>query len=515
MILMYHKVYPESPSMWWVDADSFYRQMCELKWKNVVYLDDYNPADPDQVVITFDGVYRNVLTFAAPILRDFGYPFELFVTSDYINGNNSFDVPEPPADFASLEDLTELVSCGGRLQWHTRTHGNMKDVVDENIITAELSIPADLRRIDNKGFRWFAYPHGEFNAILLEQTKKLFCGGVSCVQGNDTDRYTLNRVTVTNETTFKKGSITVIIPSYNYGAYLIEAIESVLRQTRPVDEIIIADDCSTDNTLDIGQDYALRYPGVIRFYRNEHNLGIVNNFNKAVSLATGNYICFLGADNRFRSDYIERTAEVLDSDDRLAIAYTDFALFGPRAKMIYFKFPEAWRGPVKEQYFYTMHFPHFDESSKQVLLNSGNFMHGSSLYKKAVFDAVGGYKNADDMPEDYNLFLRMIKSGFLAKRVPYPVLEYRQHSKEQSNIQLESFAELNYYKTQCKLVRSTSDQYSKEFVLRDQQLTEKDRQLAEKDQQLAEKDRQIVALKNSLSWKITAPLRWLHSFLGL
>ena len=91
MILMYHKIYPDSPTMWWVDVDNFYRQMCELKCRKVVSLDDYDPADPDHVVITFDGVYKNVLTFAAPILKDFGYPFELFVTSDYIGKDNSFD----------------------------------------------------------------------------------------------------------------------------------------------------------------------------------------------------------------------------------------------------------------------------------------------------------------------------------------------------------------------------------------------------------------------------------------
>ena len=95
----------------------------------------------------------------------------------------------------------------------------------------------------------------------------MFRGGISCIQGNDTDLFILNRVTVTNETTFKKGSISVIIASYNYGAYMIEAIESVLRQTRPVDEILIADDCSTDNTMEIGQEYEKRYPKLIQIFQ--------------------------------------------------------------------------------------------------------------------------------------------------------------------------------------------------------------------------------------------------------
>lgn len=58
---MYHKVNLESLTEWWVDVDNFYRQLCELKYKKVVYLDNYNPQDQNQIVITFDGVYKNIL----------------------------------------------------------------------------------------------------------------------------------------------------------------------------------------------------------------------------------------------------------------------------------------------------------------------------------------------------------------------------------------------------------------------------------------------------------------------
>src|SRR5438270_1008177 len=122
MILMYHKVAPVSPSMWWVKTDEFYRQMWELQDKKVVYLDDYDPNDASHVVVTFDGIYKNVLTYAAPILKKFNYPFELFITSDYLGRNNEFDAVEPLADFTTVEELQELERLGGRVQWHTRSH---------------------------------------------------------------------------------------------------------------------------------------------------------------------------------------------------------------------------------------------------------------------------------------------------------------------------------------------------------------------------------------------------------
>jgi hypothetical protein len=389
---MYHKISPESPTTWWVDVDNFYRQMCELKCKKVVYLDEYDADDKNQVVITFDGVYKNVQEYAAPILKHFGYPFELFVTSDYIGKDNSFDASEPHAVFASAEDLKELVESRGRLQWHSRTHQNLKDIKDFGKIQYELSIPEDLRLLDKEGFKWFAYPHGDFDEIVIEETKKRFVGGISCIQGDDYDPFKLNRITVTNETSFKKGAISVIIASYNYGSFLVEAVESVLRQTRPADEILIADDCSTDNTMEIALEYQKQFPNLIKYMRNEENLGIVRNFNKAVSNTTSDYICFLGADNRFRSDYIEKTAEILDSDDSIGIAYTDFALFGARAKIVYEGFPSDRKGDIKQGYYYIIAFPDFNEESRTELLDVGNFMHGSSMYKRKAFHDAGGYK---------------------------------------------------------------------------------------------------------------------------
>lgn len=445
-ILMYHKVFLDSPTMWWVNVDNFYRQMLDIQNKKVVYLDDYNPINPDLIVITFDGVYKNVLDYALPILDKFNYPFELFISSDYIGINNSFDVPEPLASFVDIEDLKLMVARNGRLQWHTRSHPDLTNDTNADDLLRELEVPDDLQKLDDKGFKWFAYPYGKFNETVLKKAKEKFHGAVSCHQGNGTDIYQLNRVTVTNETTFKKATVAVIIPSYNYGAFLAEAVESVLRQTRKPDEILITDDASTDNTFEIANFFQAQYPHLIKVNRNEENLGIVKNFNKGVSLTTSDYITFLGADNRFRSDYIEKTATILDIYTDVGIAYSDYALFGARAKLVYDNFPEKQRGLIKADKFFIISYPDFNEESKRELLTVGNFIHGSSMYRRQAFNQVGGYVENSNTPEDYNLFLRMIKAGWNAKRVPFPILEYRQHSKEQANIRLTSFSELQIYK---------------------------------------------------------------------
>ncbi|NJR39566.1 MAG: glycosyltransferase [Leptolyngbyaceae cyanobacterium CSU_1_4] len=448
-ILMYHKVDLVNPTMWWVTVDQFYRQMRELRGKQVVYLDDYEPRNPNQVVITFDGIYKNILQYAAPILQEFNYPFELFLSSDFIGGNNEFDAVEPLADFADLAELKKLTAMNGRLQWHTRSHRDLSNEIAAEI-EIELQVPEEIRQLDFSGFKWFAYPYGNFNSDLLQQVKNKFIGAVSCHQGNDIDRHCLNRLTVTNDTKLGGSTIAAVITSYNYGAFLTEAIESVLRQTRLPDEILISDDASTDDTYEIATLYQEKYPDLIKVNRNEENLGIVNHFNKAVKLTNADYVAILGADNRFRSDYLDKTSEILDLEPEVAIAYTDFALFGNRAHLVFQDFPQEWRGEIKLDRFFIVNFPNFDEVHRQYLLETGNFIHGSSMFRRKAFMEVGGYVSKSEQPEDYGLFQRIVKAGWQAKRSPLPLLEYRQHSKYQANIQLTSYGALQLYKGQVR-----------------------------------------------------------------
>ena len=433
MILMYHKIDLESPTVWWVDANNFYRQMVEIASKEVVYLDDYDPNNKNHVVITFDGIYKNVFQFALPILKHFGYPFELFLTFEYIGKNNAFDKVEPLCDFTTNEELIALVEGGGRLQWHTKTHINLKNCKDLETIEHELEVPQELKKLDVNGFDWFAYPHGEFNDVVVNQVKRYFKGALSCNQGNNKDVYILNRLTVVNNTKLNGKSVSCIIASYNYGDYLIEAIESVLHQTVVPDEILISDDCSDDDTQLIAEGYVSKYPELIRYNRNVTNLGIVDHFNKAISLTTGEYIFFLGADNRLVSNYVEACIKVLDRNEKVAIAYTDYALFGSRAKLAFQNFKESMRGPVRLDTFYQVIFPEFenqDQLKKEI--EKYNFIQGSSMYKRQAFEQVGGYINSKKA-EDYNLFKRIVDNGWHALKANNTNLEYRQHNIYQAN----------------------------------------------------------------------------------
>ena len=492
MILLYHKVAPEALTYWWVSVDAFDRQMGDLQGRQVVHLDDYDPYNPDHVVITFDGVYENVYQYALPILRKWGYPFELFIVGDHVGGNNAFDPVEPLTSFASIEQLAAMTTAGGRLQWHTASHSRLHEISSERL-AHELTVPAQLRRrFSPPHFGWFAYPHGDHTPAVVDAVRASFQGALSCVGGNDQDPWQLNRAIVDETTRLTKSSVAVIVANYNYGRFVGEAIESVLLQTVPPDEVLVIDDCSTDGSEGV----IARYADRVRFVRNSRNLGIIDNFNKAVSLTTSSYIGFLGADNRMRSDYVEHCKAVLDRNEQVAVAYSDMLLFGPRsslqaarvgAEMIGESATERW--PI-----YLWRFP--DPSPRRLeQLPVDNFIHGSSMYRRAAFEEVGGYKPSE-RAEDHDLFRRMVRAGWEAERVPCPLIEYRQHSLAQTNTVLSLQMELEHFRRATITQRAGMEE-----------LEHFRREAAILREELNATRESMAALRQSRSWRLTAPLR--------
>jgi glycosyltransferase involved in cell wall biosynthesis len=96
-----------------------------------------------------------------------------------------------------------------------------------------------------------------------------------------------------------KDLVSICIPVYNGGKYLRQCLDSVLSQTFQNIEILIVDDCSTDDSPEIVQQYLKIHPS-IRYFKNEKNLGLTGNWNKCIELANGEWIKFV-----FQDDFIE------------------------------------------------------------------------------------------------------------------------------------------------------------------------------------------------------------------
>ena len=108
---------------------------------------------------------------------------------------------------------------------------------------------------------------------------------------------------------YKDGLVSVIIPAYNCSKYLVKAVESAVNQTYKNIEVIIVDDCSTDDTSSIIEYICRKYNNVFS-YRNEKNSGVAFTRNNAVDKASGQYIAYLDADDVWDKTKIEKQLEV-------------------------------------------------------------------------------------------------------------------------------------------------------------------------------------------------------------
>ncbi len=108
----------------------------------------------------------------------------------------------------------------------------------------------------------------------------------------------------------KQGTLSVVICNYNHAHYLPEALQAILDQSyRPL-EVIVIDDGSTDNSVEVLEGFARKDP-IVRLYRNEQNQGIWFSADRGLSLATGEYIYFATADDRIYPSLFEKSMELL------------------------------------------------------------------------------------------------------------------------------------------------------------------------------------------------------------
>ncbi len=252
------------------------------------------------------------------------------------------------------------------------------------------------------------------------------------------------------------GKISLIIPNYNYGTFLQEAIESVLSQDLLPEEIIIIDDASTDNSQEIINKYT-DHDLISKVIINDKNLGIVDNFRKAIEHTSGDWIVFVGADNRIKPDFVSKYVQCIKENPGAAIVYSDILIFGPLA----FELAEKVNAKPVSDDQYLWEFP---EPTKETLkeIETKNFMHGSSMFSRSWYEKVGGYQKSDD-PEDFNLFRSIIKAGGKAFHCNHATLEYRQHSYEQANNVINLKRENDWFRAHYNEAIKQRDWYKSEY----------------------------------------------------
>lgn len=118
-------------------------------------------------------------------------------------------------------------------------------------------------------------------------------------------------------------NVTVCIPTYNGERFLSACIESILSQTYKDYDILIVDDCSSDATISIAEEYS-RKTNNIKILKNESNLGLVGNWNRCIDLAQGEWIKFVFHDDVIEPDCLEKMLAVADEGHPFIACRRDF-----------------------------------------------------------------------------------------------------------------------------------------------------------------------------------------------
>ena len=118
-------------------------------------------------------------------------------------------------------------------------------------------------------------------------------------------------------------NISVFITSYNQRDYLKEAIESVLAQTLPAEQIIVVDDASTDGSQDLIADYAREYPELFTTIYHQQNTGVAQVRIDALNAVRGDYVTYVDGDDWFLPEKLELEAAALESNPEARISFSN------------------------------------------------------------------------------------------------------------------------------------------------------------------------------------------------
>lgn len=134
-------------------------------------------------------------------------------------------------------------------------------------------------------------------------------------------------------------SLSIALATYNGERYLAEQLDSIARQTRPPDEMVISDDASSDATSALVQDFARSAPFPVRLLANRQRLGSTRNFEVAICACGGDVIFLCDQDDVWYPDKMARIEERLVQDPRAGAAFTDADVVGedlrPRGRRLW------------------------------------------------------------------------------------------------------------------------------------------------------------------------------------
>jgi GT2 family glycosyltransferase len=219
----------------------------------------------------------------------------------------------------------------------------------------------------------------------------------------------------------RKGFVSIVLPVYNGTDYLRESLESILGQTYPHFEVIAVDDGSTDETPQILKEFA-QHDERIRVVR-QNNQKLPRALNRGFDMANGEYLTWTSADNRMKTDFLERMVSCLQRHPDWDMVYANQDIIGEDGNILV---DSDWFSGYQEPSGSGHVFLPTDPSELNMWPN--NYVGGAFLYRDRVDHLIGEYSTRRFGTEDYDYWMRV--NGLLNLRhadFKQPVYDYRFH----------------------------------------------------------------------------------------
>lgn len=224
----------------------------------------------------------------------------------------------------------------------------------------------------------------------------------------------------------------MIIPCYNQGNYIKDAIDSVLNSDYENFEIIVINDGSTDSdTVKILSE--ISHPKIKIIH--QENLGLPAARNNGIKIACGDYILPLDADDKIHAKYIRKAAEILDNNPDIGLVYCDYQTFGSETRL---SIMSDYKGFAR-------------------LLVKNNFV-VTSMFRKNDFIKVGGYKDEmKDGLEDWEFWITLCEKGIKPYKIPETMFFYRKYGSHTMSGKFEN--KEFYWQSYKKILKLHSDSF--------------------------------------------------------
>ncbi len=220
--------------------------------------------------------------------------------------------------------------------------------------------------------------------------------------------------------------VSICIPTYNHAHFLQDAIGSALAQTYQNLELVVVDNCSTDNTARLVQEYAAR-DARVHYVRNQINIGAQNNLNRCIELASGEYILILCADDLLAPTALQKLVQAFYEHPEISLA--------------------GCSRLIVDKDLRPLNAPYFSRKSEQLAgtkvirkcLRNGNLIGepSSVLFRKR--DAERGFDTRYRQLIDLEMWFHLLQKGWFSF-IPEQLCKIRRHDEQQTKSNLESLS---------------------------------------------------------------------------